>query len=73
MNRSPRPLAAPWRIETLDTAFKVVTANGLTVAYVYHSDDPTRLGGMLTRDEARRVAANIARIPDMKKPATGLG
>ena len=68
-NRTPRKLAVPWRIETLDTAFKVVTANGLTVAYVYHSDDPTRLGGMLTRDEARRVAANIAKLPDMKKAA----
>jgi len=64
-----RRLPAPWRIEELETAFKVVTAQGIPVAYVYWSEDSQQIGEWLSRDEARRVAATIARIPDMKKPA----
>ena len=43
--------------------FKVVDANKQTVAYVYgHADS---LAGSMTLDQARRVAANIAKLPKL--------
>lgn len=69
MSRAPRRLHAPWQIEELESAYKVTTADGIAVAYVYFRDDPTAVGEHLTKDEARRVAVNISRIPDSKKPA----
>jgi hypothetical protein len=46
---------------------KVVDANGQTLAYVYGNADKrdaeTAMG--LTLDEARRIAANIAKLPKL--------
>ncbi len=40
-------------------------ATGMTLAYVYGDDTPESVNKhKLTRDEARRIAAGIARIPD---------
>jgi hypothetical protein len=62
-----RRFPAPWTVEALDGGFKIVDANGQVLAYVYGLDDSrdARIANSLTRDEARRIASNIAKLPDL--------
>ena len=47
--------------------FIVRDANGQQVAYVYFECEPGRRSAakLLTRDEAARIAANIAKLPEL--------
>jgi hypothetical protein len=63
-----RRFPPPWTVEALDGGgFKIVDANGQTLAYVYGLDDSrdARIAKSLTRDEARRIASNIAKLPTL--------
>jgi hypothetical protein len=57
---------ATWTVAPLEGGgFKIVDANGQSLAYVYgHADKrDAEIAKSLTLDEARRVAANIAKLP----------
>ena len=61
----PRRFPPPWSIEETDACFIVKDRGGLSLAYVYFEVEPGRRAAakLLTRDEARRIAANIAKLP----------
>lgn len=53
----------------MEACFKIVDASGFAVAYVYFEDNFKRsfatIGGMMQKDEARRIANQMARLPDL--------
>jgi len=63
-----RRFPPPWTFEEANNAcFIVKDANGLAVSYVYFEDEPGRpaAANLMTKDEARRIAAGIARLPEL--------
>ena len=67
-----RRFPPPWSVDEANSkldrrCFIVRDANGQALAYVYFEEEPGRRAAahLLTRDEARRIAANIAKLPDL--------
>jgi hypothetical protein len=67
MSVERRRFPAPWTAEETDACFIVRDHNGQALAYVYFEDEPGRRAAakLLTRDEARRVALNMAKLPEL--------
>ena len=61
-SRSP-----PWHADPMPGGYVVRDANGQALAYLYSRDneDEARQAKVLTKDEARRFAVNIARLPGL--------
>jgi hypothetical protein len=57
----------PWTAEATPNCFIVRDANGQALSYVYYESEPARRSAvkLLSKDEARRIAANIAKLPQL--------
>jgi hypothetical protein len=64
---SERRFPSPWSAELQPNYYVVRDADGQQLAYIYYSNDPERrtAAKLLTKDEARRIAANIAELPGL--------
>jgi len=74
-----RRFPAPWTVEAIDAGFKIIDANGQSLAYVYGRETKADvdIANVLTMDEVRRIASNIAKaayavqpklVPHRQKP-----
>jgi hypothetical protein len=64
---SPRRFPPPWSVEEQDACFVVRDHNGQQLAYVYFEEEPGRRSAtkLLTKDEPRRIAVNMAKLPQL--------
>ena len=62
-----RRFPPPWAVEQIPGGFKVVDANGQALVYVYARETKAEadIAKVLTFDEARRIAVNVATLPEL--------
>ena len=67
MAEGSRRFPPPWRADKIPGGYVVRDANGQALAHVYSRATLVEAmqAKVLTRDEARRIAVNIARLPEL--------
>ncbi len=63
-----RRFPPPWTIDEMnDVCFIVRDKNGQQLGYFYYEVEPGRrtASNMLTKDQARRLAVNFAKLPEL--------
>jgi hypothetical protein len=58
---------SPWHADPMPGRYVVRDANGQALAYIYSRDNEAkaRQANVLTKHEARRIAINDARLPEL--------
>lgn len=62
-----RTFPPPWSSEEHSAYYVIRDRNGLGLAYIYYENEPGRrtTAKLLNKDEARRIAANFAKLPEL--------
>jgi hypothetical protein len=62
-----RRFPPPWTLHEHDECFIVSDANGQALGYFYFDEEQQSpaINRRLTRDDARRMAVNFAKLPDL--------
>jgi hypothetical protein len=69
---SPRRFPPPWTVEDVGGSFVVKASNDRPLVFIYYREGVGRrsLAKLLTRNAARRIAANIAKLPELLQHKT---
>jgi hypothetical protein len=67
MAEGSRRFPPPWHADKIPGGYVVRDANGQAIVYIYSRENEAeaRQAKVLTKDEARRIAVNIARLPEL--------
>jgi hypothetical protein len=67
MPEPSRRFPPPWHADTIPRGYCVRDASGQALAFIYsrETEAEARQANVLTKDEARRIAANVARLPEL--------
>ena len=62
-----RRFPSPWSVKELDACFIVTDSAGQKLAFIYFEEESGRRAAakLLTKDEAHRIAVDIAKLPDL--------
>jgi hypothetical protein len=62
-----RRFLPPWRADKIPGGYVVRDANGQALVYIYPRDSEAEAmqAKVLTKDEARRIAINVAHLPQL--------
>jgi hypothetical protein len=64
---SPRHFPPPWSVEDTGAAYVVKDSSGQKISCLDYEDElgPQSAAKLHTKDEARRIAANVAKLPEL--------